>query len=62
MVKLIRYLFKISFNNNGKIQTMDRSEFFEFMFVPEEIQFEDGTKGYYTPFEIFKCSNKLREL
>ena len=51
---------KISFNNNGKIQTMDRTEFFEFMFVPEEVSFEDGTKAYYTPFEIFKMQQQAK--
>ena len=39
---------------------MDRSEFFEFMFVPEEVSFEDGTKAYYTPFEILKMQQQAK--
>ena len=44
----------ITINNNGKVETLDRAELFEFMFIPEEIKLDDGTSVFYTPFEILK--------
>ena len=45
---------------SGKPVSMDRQEFFEFMFIPEEIKLQDGTSVYYTPFEIMKMQQDAK--